>query len=182
MSPPFHPATPRRLDSGASFVNVPSHSFRLYGTRTLAAFLPPIAPLQTVNFLGCALPPSLLISFHSEIKWHGEWLISRCIFHLQRSTRYREAKRRGGGGGRKHARWWGGRIKLCDRSPESLPVVQMVESQKVKALDALEEALGRLLTLNWPWLFGSCLVEARGINLNIKPLLLFLLRVWGSTS
>lgn len=53
--------------------------------------------LRLVNF-GYVFSPSLLILFHSEIKWHGKWLISHslCIFHLQKKARYREAKRGGG--------------------------------------------------------------------------------------
>lgn len=101
--------------------------------------------------------------FVCEIKWHGGWLISLCIFHLQRSTRCREAKRRRGGGGRRRRRGGGRKaarvavgIKPCDRSLGSSLLVQMVWSQKVKALDALEEeAPAKLSTLNWPWLLGQ---------------------------
>lgn len=59
-----------------------------------------LAPL--VNFQ-LRFSSTLLISLHSQIKWHEEWLISfppLCIFHLQTQRRHieRQKKKKNGGG------------------------------------------------------------------------------------
>lgn len=83
-------------------------------------------------------PRSLLILFHSEIKWHGKWLIS-LFLHLQLSSLERpkqEEEKGDRGTGRVEAG-----INPFHASREFYLVLQVVQNQKVMMM-AAEDDLG----------------------------------------